>query len=178
MSARSFAAFALLPLLALPLLAGSGCTSVTPTGPRPSLRRDPSLCVCGDAGAPRDTALLDATSAGDDAAMSSSEPFAIEPAAPRITVHAAERAFLAIRLERAADHTAFVELKASGLPAGVVAIAAIGPGAGELGLVLEAADTARPITDVPFSVDAHADGVRVSRRVLLTVLAERPIPEE
>jgi hypothetical protein len=110
--------------------------------------------------------------------MSSSEPFAIEPAAPRITVHAAERAFLAVRLERAPEHRAYVELKASGLPTGVAAIAAIGPSATELGLVIEASDTARPVTDVPFTIDAHADGVRVTRRVLLTVLPERPIPEE
>jgi hypothetical protein len=166
MSARSFL------FLTLALVA-SACTSVTPTSPRPSLRRDPSLCACSDAGA-----LPDAAFAGDDAAMSSSEPFAIEPAAPRITVHAAERAFLAVRLERAPEHRAYVELKASGLPTGVAAIAAIGPSATELGLVIEASDTARPVTDVPFTIDAHADGVRVTRRVLLTVLPERPIPEE
>jgi hypothetical protein len=165
MSARSFA-------LALALLA-SACTSVTPTSPRPSLQRDPGLCACTDAGALPDTART-----SDDAAMSLREPFAIEPAAPRVTVHAAERAFLAVRLERAPEHRAYVELKASGLPPGIAAIAAIGPSADDLGLVIEASDTARPVTDVPFTIDAHADGVRVSRRVLLTVLPERPIPEE
>ena len=170
MSARS--------LVALLVLATAACTSVTPTGPRPSLRRDPSVCACDDAGGLADADLPDAALTRDDAAMSSSEPYAIEPASARVTVHAAERAFLAIRLERAAGHTAFVELKASGLPSGVAAIAAIGPGPGELGLVLEAADTARPVTDTPFTIDAHAEGVRVSRRVLLTVLPERPIPEE
>jgi hypothetical protein len=80
-------------------------------------------------------ALFDAAPMGDDAAMSRSEPFSVEPAAPSVTVHAAERAFLAIRLDRAPGHRAFVELKASGLPPGVVAVAAVGPGAGELGLV-------------------------------------------
>jgi hypothetical protein len=162
------------PFLVLTLtLAASACTSVTPTIPRPSLQRDPGLCACTDAGA-----LPDATRPSDDAAMSLREPFAIEPAAPRITVHAAERAFLAVRLDRAPAHRAYVELKASGLPSGVHAIAAIGPSASDLGLVIEAADTARPDTDVPFTVEAHADGVRVSRRVLLTVLPERPTPEE
>ena len=44
--------------------------------------------------------------------------------------------------------------------------------------MIEAADTARPITDTAFTLEAHADGVRVSRRVLLTILPERPVPEE
>ncbi|MFN7701334.1 MAG: hypothetical protein ACK5U8_25810 [Deltaproteobacteria bacterium] len=181
-----------MPARSLPLLARAcalvlvvpACTSVTPSAPRPSLRRTPCLCADADAGADTEAgaddvaALFDAAPMGDDAAMSRSEPFSVEPAAPSVTVHAAERAFLAIRLDRAPGHRAFVELKASGLPPGVVAVAAVGPGAGELGLVLEAADTARPVLDMPFTVEGHAEGVRVSRRLLLTVLPERPVPEE
>lgn len=162
-----------------------GCAPVGPTPLRPLAPHDPSPCAGSDAG-PTDARLrLDASSdladasvLGDDARMASHDPFSIEPDAPRVTVHAAERAFVGVTLRRAPEHTAFVEVKASGLPAGVAGIVAIGPGPGELGLVIEAADTARAITDTPFTLEAHADGVRVSRRLLLTVLPERPIPEE
>ena len=108
----------------------------------------------------------------------SSEPFAIEPETARVSVYAAERTFVAVRLDRAGDHSAYVELKASGLPAGVSAIAAFGPSPTQVGLVIEAADTAHAISDAPFTIEAHADGVRVSRRMLLTILPERPVPEE
>lgn len=108
----------------------------------------------------------------------STEPFVIEPESPRVALHAGERAFVAVRLDRAAEHTAYVELKASGLPAGVSVIAAFGPSPSQLGVVVEAADTVRAITDTPFTLEAHAEGVRVSRRMLLTVLPERETPEE
>jgi hypothetical protein len=95
-----------------------------------------------------------------------------------VSVHRGERTFLAVRLERAPTHHAYVELKASGLPAGVAAIAAFGPEPSQLGLVIEASDTAREIADLPITLEAHANGVRVSRRVLLTILAAPESSEE
>ncbi len=166
------------PLALLAALSCASCAPVT-SSPRPHALPDPSPSPCAGADAGTLVRLLDADATREDAPMpASTEPFAIEPDAPRVTVYAAERAFLAVRLTRAPEHRAYVELKASGLPAGVAAIAAIGAEPGEVGFAIEAADTARPITDAPITLEAHADGVRVSRRVLLTILPERPIPEE
>ncbi|MBX7191696.1 MAG: hypothetical protein K1X94_06550 [Sandaracinaceae bacterium] len=165
----------------LALLAALSCAACAPVGasPRPRALPEPTPSPCAGADAGTFVHLLDADATREDVRMpASTEPFSIEPDAPRVTVYAAERAFLAVRLTRAPEHRAYVELKASGLPPNVAAIAAIGADPSEVGFVIEAADTARPITDTAFTLEAHADGVRVSRRVLLTILPERPVPEE
>ena len=158
----------------------SGCAPATSswTHTRPPL--DPLTLPCSSTDAGPEAELPDGSVAGEDAAMSlpRTEPFAIEPATPRVSVHRGERTFLAVHLERASSHRAYVELKASGLPAGVAAIAAFGPEPSQLGLAIEASDTAREITDLPITLEAHADGVRVSRRLLLTILAAPESPEE
>ncbi len=157
---------------------GAACTPSAAATSRIRPPRDPVIRPCSGADAgPR--SLPDAVTASDDAPMSTlSEPFTIEPESARVSVYAAERTFVAVRLDRALGHSAYVELKASGLPAGVSAIVAFGPSPTQLGLVIEASDTARAITDVPFTLEAHADGVRVSRRMLLTIVPERPAREE
>jgi hypothetical protein len=126
--------------------------------------------------------LDDGGEPAEDAGMSSTvarrEPFTFEPADTRIEVHAGDRALLPIRLERALDHDSWIELHAQGLPSGVAALYAIGRDPSEVALVIEAADTAAPVRDLPFTVEASADGVRRARRLTLTVLPERAIPEE
>lgn len=153
-----------------------------PSGPGVRLTREPSTSPCAraDAGsdAPNaDAPLLDAPRLREDAPMSA-EPFAIEPSTARVQVHAGERAVVPLRLQRASGHTAYIEVKASGLPPHVYGTLAIGADATSLALVIEAADTARAVSDTPFTLEAHAEGVRISRRMLLEVLAERAVPEE
>lgn len=126
--------------------------------------------------------LDDGGERAEDARMSTldarREPFTFEPAADLIEVHAGERAVLPIRIERAPEHAAWIELHAQGLPRGVAALYAIGPDPAEVALVIEAADTAAPVRELPFTVEASADGVRRTRRLALTVLPERALPEE
>lgn len=138
-------------------------------------------CVPLGSGA-ADASLLDAGVLGDDAGMtpplSPSERFSITPAQTRVEVHAGDRFTLPITLTRADGHDAYVELKASGLPPHVVAVAAFGVTPSQLALVFEAGGLASVASDRPFVIEAHADGVRVSQRLLLTILPERMIPEE
>jgi hypothetical protein len=165
-------------LVVAALLSACAPASTNWTHARPP--HDPLTLPCSGADAGPAPDLPDSAPAREDAAMSlpPTEPFAIEPATPRVSVHRGERTFLAVRLERAPTHHAYVELKASGLPAGVAAIAAFGPEPSQLGLVIEASDTAREIADPPITLEAHANGVRVSRRVLLTILAAPESSEE
>lgn len=106
------------------------------------------------------------------------EPFTFEPADTRITVHAGGRAILPVRVVRAPEVLAWIELHAQGLPRGVAALYALGPDPTEVAVILEASDVASPVVDLPFTLEANAGGVRRSRRILLTVLPEVAAPEE
>ncbi len=174
------------PALLVPLALGATTACATPgDSPRTRARREPSI-PCIEPLPARETpgraSLHDAGPSAHDGAMPlelpPSERFAIEPAQLRVELFAGERAQLPIALVRAEGHDAYVELKASGLPRGVYATAAFGPLPSALALVFEAEDTAAIVSDAPFVVEAHADGVRVSRRLLLTILPERATPEE
>jgi hypothetical protein len=124
-----------------------------------------------DAGAP----IEDAAMALPDAPR---EPFTFEPAETRITVHAGGRAILPVRVVRAPEVLAWIELHAQGLPRGVAALYAIGPDPTEIAVILEASDTAIPVVDAPFTLEANAGGARRTRRILLTVVPERDAPEQ
>ncbi len=170
---------AALALAALGACAPSGAASWRP----PTLEVpacDP--CACGgpdgSVAAP-DSALPDAPALDDDASMSSvTEPFTLEAASARVEVHAGGESWLAATLTRAPGHGSIVTLSAAGLPPHVTARAGVAPEPGVIAFLLEASDVARPVVDWPFTIEARADGTSSTRRVLLTILPEREVPQE
>jgi hypothetical protein len=127
-------------------------------------------------------AVDDAGASIEDASMAlpdaPREPFTFEPGDTRIAVHAGGRAILPVRVVRAPEVRAWIELHAQGLPRGVAALYAIGPDPTEIAVILEASDAASPVVELPFTLEANAGGVRRSRRILLTVLPEVETPDE
>ena len=169
-----------LALAALAALAACAPSGIAPF--RPPTLESPRCAPCGcepDASLPDHITLPDAPGLDDDGAMSRpTEPFTLEPASDRVEVHAGEEAWIGAPLTRAAGHAALVALAASGLPPHVTARAAIGPDPGVIAFLIETSDLARPVTEWPFTLEARADGTSSSRRVLLTILAEREAPQE
>jgi len=171
----------------VPALALVGLCACAPSGAaswRPPTLEAPHCapCVCGGPDGSvdgPDSALPDAARLDDDAFMSSSaEPFTLELASPRVEIHAGQEAWLPATLSRAPGHGSLITLSAAGLPAHVSARAAVGPDPGVIAFLIETADLARPVTDWPFTLEARADGTSSTRRVLLTILPERAVPEE
>jgi len=183
-SPRSTRSFPRLPVPALALAALCACAPSGAAPWRPPTLEAPACgpCTCegldGSVAGP-DSALPDAPPLDDDASMSSAtEPFTLEAASPRVELHAGQEAWLAATLTRAPGHESIVTLSAAGLPPHVTARAGVAPEPGVIAFLLEASDLARPVTDWPFTIEARADGTSSTRRVLLTVLPEREIPEE
>ena len=116
------------------------------------------------------------TSLAEDALMERPD-FTLEATSELAEVHAGGRAVIVLHLMRAGGHRAWIEHRVSGLPANVTGFFATGPDADQLALVIEASDQAALVTHQPFTLEANGDGLRRTRRMLLTVLPEKA-PEE